>query len=131
MRGNVRRKVRRNKEVEMLSALEYFKIKCRMVNADESGKCTLNCYSCPLGDLSREHGLVCSRFERAYPEKAIELVEKWDKEHPVKTIMEDFFEKYPNAPTSEGGEPKLCPSSIGYDSLCDSSCYNCWRQPVR
>ena len=32
-----------------------------------------------------------------YKEK-VDFVEKWSKEYPLKTRMEDFLEKHPNAP---------------------------------
>ena len=35
------------------------------------------------------------------PEEMVNAVEKWAKEHPQKTIMQDFFEKFPNAPKNK------------------------------
>ena len=35
--------------------------------------------------------------ENENPEKAVEIVEQWAKDHPRKTYRDDFFEKFPNA----------------------------------
>lgn len=67
-------------------------------------------------------------------EKAVEAAEKWGKEHPEKTMAQDFFEKFPNAPRTVAGFPRLCPSQVGYenpkdDSICNRSvCHKekCW-----
>lgn len=51
----------------------------------------------------------------------------------VKTVREDFFEKYPTAPKDEKGNPTCCPSVFGYsDQGCLVSgiadCTKCWSQ---
>lgn len=53
-----------------------------------------------------------------------------------KTMMEDFFEKFPDAPRDESGSPAPCPSDVynvsdlpcGYDNPRD--CRACWSRPV-
>ena len=54
---------------------------------------------------------------------AIEAVEKWSQEHPRKTRLQDFLEKYPNAPLNGNGIPCLMPWNVGYCG--DTSCYAC------
>lgn len=39
----------------------------------------------------------------------IETVKKWREEHPRKTRLDDFREKYPNVPLDESGTPNLMP----------------------
>lgn len=56
-------------------------------------------------------------------EKTIENVEKWAQEHPKKTRLMDFLEKYPNAQRGEDGMPKLMPWNLGYCG--DTPCYAC------
>lgn len=56
-------------------------------------------------------------------DKAIEAVEKWSKEHPRKTRLQDFLGKHPNAPMGEDGLPFLIPRSLGYCG--DTPCYAC------
>lgn len=50
-------------------------------------------------------------------------VERWAKEHPRKTRLDDFKKKYPNAPLDESGTPVLMPWSLGYCG--DTPCYAC------
>ena len=47
-------------------------------------------------------------------------VQKWSDEHPVKTRLDDLFEKYPNFHT-DNGRPNFYPRVFGY---CDN-CKNC------
>lgn len=56
-------------------------------------------------------------------DKAIEAVEKWSQEHPRKTRLQDFLEKYPNAPMGEDGLPLLAPRRVGYCG--DTPCLDC------
>jgi hypothetical protein len=53
----------------------------------------------------------------------------------AKTCMEDFFEKFPDAPRTLRGEPKCCPRHCysNATSLCtdgEEHCIECWNQPV-
>lgn len=68
------------------------------------------------------------------PEEMVNAVEKWAKEHPQKTIMQDFFEKFPNAPKNKNGEPMTCPYNCGYGNFCceqvSGICYDCWSHPL-
>lgn len=69
-------------------------------------------------------------------EKAVAAAEKWDEEHPEKTMAQDFFEKHPNAPRTSTGIPKICPWYCGYakSSACPNDdgmkCGKCWNRPL-
>lgn len=69
-------------------------------------------------------------------DEEIDFVEKWSKEHPQKTIADDFFEKHPDAKKFENGTPKVCAAYCGYCTDCrlddygDRDCYSCWNMPV-
>ena len=45
------------------------------------------------------------------PEQVVEEVEKWAKEHPVKTRQSEFLEHYPNAAMRKNGA-LLCPKAV-------------------
>lgn len=56
-----------------------------------------------------------------------------------KTMMEDFFEKFPDAPRGEKGEPCTCPVGIYFEGPYEecgsfpphgSTCTACWSRPV-
>ena len=71
------------------------------------------------------------------PDNADEIVDKWVKEHPVKTYMQDFFEKFPNAPKEKGGEPTTCIENIygdvgvSQEECRKQSCAECWNQEMK
>lgn len=64
-----------------------------------------------------------------------EVIDKWALEHPIKTYMQDFFEKFPNAPKNEYRTPKMCPHQI-YPEIdanyrCCENCLKCWSQEMK
>lgn len=67
-------------------------------------------------------------------EDVVTVVEKWSAEHPKKTMLQDFLEKYPNAPLEDDKTPSICPHSIGYcedNSFCKgNTCEDCWNRPM-
>ena len=115
-------------KIEM-SAMEYLETKNRMTK-----KCIINCEDCPLSNFNNGTSFGCVQLETISPEKAIEIVYNWDKEHPVKTMMQDFFETFPNAPKSAKGHPKCCPYDCGYvdKDNCENykNCLECWSSPI-
>lgn len=96
------------------------------------------CDDCPMEKWERKTNLSCRDIllSDEHIRERIEIVEKWSKEHPRKTMMQDFFEKFPNAPRNDMGTPRLCPSDCGYekvsccpgDVVCDSP--KCWNRPL-
>lgn len=113
-----------------MTALEYFKEKNRMTK-----KCSIDCSDCPLSSEKNTTGLCCGDLQRKYPEIAVDIVEKWSKEHPRKTFLQDFLEKYPNAPLSKEGIPETCAISLGLKKETIEGCYekeckDCWNTPV-
>ncbi|MGM9917584.1 hypothetical protein [Anaerotignum sp.] len=116
-----------------MTAVEYLKAKARMGKIDEYGICTANCFNCPLSKGSNGTEVACMNFGGKFPEKAVSIVQKWAEEHPVKTMMQDFFEKHPNAPRKGLGEPIPCISTLGYKTegaKCCESCFECWNRPL-
>lgn len=92
------------------------------------------CVSC---EFCKEFGgdNECGLDATNHPEKAVEIVEKWSRENPVKTMMSDFFEKFPNAHKEDTGAPMVCPWTMGYcesdSEICDNlNCYDCWSRPL-
>ena len=58
----------------------------------------------------------------------------WSQEHPRKTMLQDFLEKYPYAKLRNDGTPEgICPDILGYEdgeSWCDRKCVKCWNRPL-
>lgn len=108
-----------------MDAVEFIKERDRM--------CYHGCSNCPANELTGG----CDPLETASINLLVQIVEQWSKEHPQKTMMQDFFEKFPNAPKDEDGIPKVCPSQVGYHGSCDedcekfhSDCLKCWSRPM-
>lgn len=88
------------------------------------------CFECPGADKPS-----CNIEEMSDEEleKFVNTVEQWSKEHPQKTRLQDFVEKYPNAQICESGLPSACCASLGYCKSCDpvgNYCEVCWNMPV-
>lgn len=112
----------------------YFAEKRRMTKRAKNGLCKLGCSNCPLCSINNNKGQSCTAFEMLYPEKAIEIVQKWSNEHPQKTYLSEFLKHYPNAMLDTNGVPKnICPSRLGLKNIencCVRSCVVCWNQPI-
>ena len=117
-----------------MEAIKYLKEKKRMMNSlgGLNGKCIgVNCDECPLGSKNNGRNLHCNSFEGEYPEEAVAIVEKWAEEHPQKTILMDFLEKYPKALIDEVNKiPSMCPNHLGYEYECCINCIDCWNRPL-
>lgn len=109
-----------------MDAVKYFKEKARMTK-----DCGIDCISCPLSHFN--NGLLdigCEALENHYTEKAVEIVEKWAKEHPINTRQGEFLKMFPNARLDNNGVIEICPklfdSTINLD--CDVGCSDCCKE---
>lgn len=124
--------------IDCTKAENYFAEKRRMTKRRKGGICKLDCKKCPLYGTNNgtSENLSCVSLEMRYPEKAIEIVQKWSNEHPQKTYLSEFLKNYPNAPLYVTGIPKnICPCHLGLMSIddCrinDGNCIECWNQPI-
>lgn len=107
-----------------MDAVEYLKAKNRMTN-----NCDMNCEDCPLFSLNNGRDIPCREMEIKFPENDVRIVEKWAKEHPLKTYAQDFFEKFPNALKAHNGIPTSCKRNI-YGGICIHNCPGCWNSPM-
>lgn len=93
------------------------------------------CKNCPRG----EEGCATFGVNKPYLEKLVADVEQWSKEHPQRTRLQDFLEKYPDAEVLPDGQPVICCARLGYREYCGkifgsddcfSQCRDCWNMPV-
>ena len=82
-----------------MDAVEYVKQRDRMCDY------YVNCCDCPA---DRYEG--CSSLN-GIP-KMVPIVEKWAKEHTVKTRMSEFLKQWPNAEISDDGLPVIAPCQL-------------------
>ena len=113
-----------------MKAVDYLKTRGRMTK-----NCNISCGMCPLDYNNNKKDTVCSKFENNYPEEAVEIVENWAKEHPVKTYLSVLLEKLPNVKLVENGTPKnLCPKDIfriTEDKCSTEKCVECWNREYK
>ena len=102
---------------------EFYKKYMRMCKSYE------NCEGCP-----RDYkGCLDFGVELNELDELENDVEQWSKEHPQRTRLQDFREKYPNVSMETDGAPAICCIDLGYRKDCDpikESCVDCWNMPV-
>ncbi len=118
-----------------MTALEYLRKKAKATK-----KCKTRCVDCLLFDSNNGYECDCASLEYEHPEEAIAIVQKWAQEHPRKTFLTDFLEKYPNAPLEDNGIPGFCIGRLGNlpcgcaekcilpSGYITSDCAPCWNQ---
>lgn len=115
-----------------MDAVEFIKEYRRMckkyVLMDTCGEDCSN--ECPL------YGGYCDvSYENLEADYIVSKVEQWSQAHPQKTMMQDFFEKFPNAPKNPNGTPQFCPRYAGYSQQkdctgCVNKYFECWSRPL-
>lgn len=110
-----------------MDAVEYLKTLCRM--------CHCECLKCEFGK-ARSGFETCPVWQRTHPKEAVEIAEKWAKEHPVKTRQSEFLKLFPNAQT-DSGCLNACPMDVFGNTGIDCNkrtCFECkkefWMQEV-
>lgn len=107
-----------------MDAVAYWKARNRMTD-----KCQIGCGNCPLSSYNNGRHVTCKKLILDFTEDYVQIVEKWAKEHPLKTYAQDFFEKFPNAPKDYDGTPTSCKKNI-YGGICGGDCLYCWNSPM-
>lgn len=120
----------------------YFAEKLRMTKRRKiygnAYMCKIDCANCPLNSLNNGTNDMtsCSDFEALYPEKAIEIVQKWSDAHPQKTYLSELLTHFPKVKLDDTGTPiEICPHELGLNEIkdcggTDSCCTKCWNQPI-
>lgn len=110
-----------------MDALKFFRERMGMCNY--YGGVPDGCNACPRNNKGCE---LSTYRDCDYIKEYIADVEKWSKEHPQRTRLQEFLEKYPNALLYYDGTPKPCCSDLGYCKECPKAmtCEECWNMPV-
>lgn len=108
-----------------MDAVEYLKTLCRM--------CHCECLKCEFGK-ARSGFETCPVWQRTHPKEAVEIAEKWAKEHPAKTRQSVFLEQYPETEIDKYGCLRLCPELVSADyrnrhgDCINRVCIDCRRE---
>lgn len=86
-----------------MDAVEFVKTLGRM--------CNVKCAECEFWKRSSSFE-SCNVWQKNHPEEAVAIVEKWAKEHPVKTRQSVFLEQYPEAKILKDGAIVICPLAV-------------------
>ena len=110
-----------------MDAVEYVKTQYRLCRSKDS------CSECPLQDKEK-CGCIMDKIE--YVEKAVQIVEQWAKDNPVKTRQSEFLKIFPKAWLQEG-VIDICPDRVSGENICeyDERCGECkkdfWMAEVK
>lgn len=112
-----------------MDAVKFLKEKVRMCESYKD-----SCGDCGLYKFFQESNIHCIELLECCPEESVNLVEQWSQAHPQKTIMQEFFEKFPNALKDSFGSPCLCLADLGYEEkncgAMNYDCLKCWSRPL-
>lgn len=73
-------------------------------------KIGIDCDECELNKNKKYSS--CELFMMKEPEKAVEIIEEWSAEHPIKTRQSEFLEQYPEVVKDEHGVINISPCVI-------------------
>lgn len=92
-----------------MDSVLFLKTISRMCSSYDS-----ECDGCPIAIEIKRKGeyLDCYGFIKLYIEEVVEVVEKWDKEHPVKTRQSEILKIFPNIPKTPDGYLNICPQEL-------------------
>lgn len=114
----------------MASITDYARM-CRAYD----GMCALK--KCPISYHYHVNGncALCGVFLRTQTAEAEAIIDQWCAEHPQKTYMQDFLEKFPNTMMSLDSIPMVCRAHVyggGYcpykDKFSCADCSQCWNE---
>lgn len=91
---------------------------------------------CPLLVAARKVGKGCYGYTKSHPAEAVEIVERWTKEHPKKTRQSKFLKVFPRVSMTADGIIAFCPDSMDSEFECprktrdniDPICGECRRE---
>lgn len=122
----------------MMDAVEFLKEKDRMCRAicivggfvGRGDKCEIE------RQRQRECGQTCNGYIVNHPEEAVEIVERWAKEHPRKTRQSEFLKMFPRVDMTADGVIAFCPENMDSTFVCpikerdhyDPECGDCRKK---
>ena len=91
---------------------------------------------CPLLVAARKVGKGCYGYTKSHPAEAVEIVERWAKEHPKKTRQSKLLKVFPRVSMTADGIRAFCPDSMDSEFECprktrdniDPICGECRRE---
>lgn len=95
-----------------MDAVEFLKEADRMHNFGDH-----DCAECEV-NKRRGDNLSCVNWVLNHPTEAVEIVERWAKEHPRKTRQSEFLKLFPRVSMTADGIIAFCPDSMDSEFEC-------------
>lgn len=95
-----------------MDAVEFLKEADRMHNFDDQ-----DCAGCEI-NKRRGDNLSCVNWVLNHPAEAVELVERWAKEHPRKTRQSELLKLFPRVEKAADGMVAFCPEDMDSKFVC-------------
>lgn len=113
-----------------MDAVEFLKEKNRMCR--EYSDLPEDCLICPIGNGNGGCQAGILGNQKVTEEMLVQIVEKWAKEHPIKTRQSEFLKMFPNASMVDG-VPELNPCHVDnkfspQKGCGNSSCAECRKE---
>lgn len=114
--------------MELIEALTTHKRMC-----DYMTEHCLSCNDCPLDSVEDDWRFL--NISPSSAEKYEAILAQWNREHPVKTLADYFFECFPNASKNSTGMPQACCKTVGLvtNDICAKmkDCAECWHREYK
>jgi hypothetical protein len=119
-----------------MDAVEFLE-KCNRMCGALGDKCTdKDGTLCPLLVAARKVGKECYGYTKSHPAEAVEIVERWAKEHPKKTRQSELLKLFPRVSMTADDMIAFCPESMDSAFACpskerdhyDPECGDCRRK---
>jgi len=104
-----------------MDAIKFLKEKNRMTK-----DCEISCSrECRLSYENNGFNLGCGEFISSHPETAVEIVETWSKENPVRSYYDVMIEMFPTIDLNHVG---CIDHFVGIHITCTGGdCADCWK----
>lgn len=128
-----------------MDAVEFINEKERMCKSfnDNCKNKDGNNFSCGLRYEADKSGESCEEYISNHPAKAVEIVERWAKEHPRKNRQSELLKLFPRMDMTADDVVAFCPESMDSAFVCpikardryDPECGECrkkyWLEEVK
>lgn len=123
-----------------MDIVKFFEEMDRMCKCEkERGISTKNepCPGCPIVErLNIRTCPSCADYVKQHPAEAVEIVERWSKDHPRKTRQSELLKLFPRVSMTADGVIAFCPESMDSEFECprktrdniDPVCGECRRE---
>lgn len=103
-----------------MDAVEFLREKERMCKSfnDNCKNKDGNNFCCGLRYEADKSGESCEEYINSNPAEAVEIVERWSKDHPRKTRQSELLKLFPRTGLGDDGLVGFCPEDMDSEFAC-------------